>query len=87
MKVELHKPFIKIFRKRFMHTSPIKKKFFERTKLFEVNPQNPILHDHALKGNKDDLRSFSITGDIRVVYRIEDAIAYFIDIGSHNQVY
>jgi len=55
--------------------------------LFKINPQNPILRDHALKGDKIGLRSFSITGDYRVIYYIEDETAYFLDIGTHAQVY
>ncbi|MBI2405186.1 type II toxin-antitoxin system mRNA interferase toxin, RelE/StbE family [Candidatus Gottesmanbacteria bacterium] len=87
MKVEFTSSFIKIYKKRFFHLSSIREQFEERTRLFEKNPYNPILHDHALKGNKIGLRAFSITGDIRVVYYIHEEIAYFDDIGSHNQIY
>lgn len=87
MKVEFSTSFIKIFHKRFSHQSHTQEKFFERTRIFAENPDNPILKDHALIGSKKGYRSFSITGDIRVVYQITRNIAYFIDIGTHNQVY
>ena len=87
MKVEYKNSFIKNYRKRIHENSPEDKKFIARLKLFEINPQNPILRDHSLTGNFKGLRSFSVTGDIRVIYYIEGETAYFIDIGSHNQVY
>jgi len=55
--------------------------------MFTNNSKDPILRDHALGGKMKGFRSFSITGDIRVVYYISENIAYFVDIGSHNQVY
>ena len=87
MKVEFKHVFIKTFRKRFSHDTEVKKKFNERIRMFSLNPANPLLHNHPLKGNKIGFRSFSITGDIRVVYSITNNIAYFLDIGTHNQVY
>lgn len=55
--------------------------------MFLDNPKNSSLKDHALIGKKAGYRSFSITGNIRVVYKIvEDGIVLY-DIGTHNQVY
>lgn len=55
--------------------------------LFVQNPHNPFLNDHPLKGSKEGFRSFSITGDIRAIYYVAEGNAYFVDIGTHNQVY
>jgi len=87
MKVEFHRSFIKVYTKRFGHNADIQKQFQERTRLFTKNRFNPLLHDHPLKGKKLGMRAFSVTGDIRVVYKIYEEIAYFTDIGTHNQVY
>lgn len=87
MKVEYKTEFVKTFKKRFARNPKIANKFAERLILFTINPANPILKDHALVGNLIRYRAFSITGDIRVIYYIKDEIAYFVDIGSHNQVY
>jgi len=87
MKVEFKDAFIKAFRKRFSHDADLRKKFQERLTLFSLNSANPMLRDHPLKGSRSNFRSFSISGNIRVVYIIVDDIAYFIDIGTHNQVY
>lgn len=87
MKIELSHKFIKIYKKRFSHLPNIQKKFDDRVRLFEKDSNDPILDDHALTGEKLGFRAFSITGDIRVVYYLYRGIAYFVDIGSHNQVY
>lgn len=87
MKIEFTHDFMKIFRKRFSPNPKIQKKFDERVRKFAENPDNPILKNHALDGKLQNHRAFSITGDIRVVYYIFEDIAYFIDIGTHNQVY
>jgi mRNA-degrading endonuclease YafQ of YafQ-DinJ toxin-antitoxin module len=45
------------------------------------------LNDHGLKGSKRTYRAWSVSGDIRVVYRETEEYYEFLDIGSHNQVY
>lgn len=63
------------------------KKTEERIKLFERNPTDSILKDHPLKGSMHNYRSFSVSGDIRILYRKINNKGIFYDIGSHNQVY
>ncbi len=87
MKVEFTRGFIKIYKKRFGTDADFRRKFENRTRMFSENPKHPLLRDHGLIGEKVGLRAFSITGDIRIVYYIYDEVAYFDDIGSHNQVY
>lgn len=79
--------FIKHFSKRIEPFTNLSQKFDERIKVFLTDSSHPILKDHQLKGDKIGLRSFSITGDIRVVYYIKEDCIYFVDIGTHNQVY
>ena len=87
MKVEFTHKFIKIFKKRFSHKSNVHARFDQRLLEFVSNPNDPKLSDHSLKGRLGGYRSFSITGDIRVVYYVHNNTAYFVDIGTHNQVY
>lgn len=68
------------------HTNLVKK-FQERVGIFTQDFNNPILKNHQLQGEKSQLRAFSITGNIRVIYFVKGEDAYFIDIGSHSQVY
>ena len=79
--------FSKHFKQRIKPYSPLLSSYAERINLFIKSPKHPLLKDHKLKGKKNELRAFSITGDIRVVYFIEDNTIHFIDIGTHNQVY
>ncbi len=47
-----------------------------------------MIYDHQLIGQKQNFRSFSITGDIRLVYQyVGENTVLFFDIGSRNQVY
>lgn len=87
MKIEFTHEFIKIFKKRFQNKPNFQKRFDERVKKFAQNSQDTLLLDHELSGKLLGYRAFSITGDIRVIYYIHDNTAYFIDIGTHNQVY
>ncbi len=87
MKIEFTHKFIKIYKKRFSHQSSFQKAFDKRARLFEQDHTRQLLKDHALSGKLKGYRAFSITGDVRVIYYVEDNIAYFIDIGTHNQVY
>jgi len=81
------KDFKKAYAKRISHRRNLVARFEERYDLFVEDQRNPILEDHALSGKLEGFRAFSITGDTRAVYFIHDNIAYFVDIGTHNQVY
>lgn len=88
MRIELHPNFKKSFKKRISNNSRLSAKTANRIKVFKQNQSNPALKDHKLRGSKEDIRSFSITGDFRIVYkRISSDHILFLDIGTHNQVY
>ncbi len=87
MKIKYSKTFIKHYQKRIFLSSSLTSRFDERVKLFLADSKNPLLKDHPLKGKKIGLRSFSITGDIRIIYQIIEETIYFFDIRTHNQVY
>ena len=70
MTIILSKQFKKYFKKRIAFNSTLISKYESRLELFMVDTSNPILRDHSLKGEKKSFRSFSITGDIRVIYYI-----------------
>lgn len=90
MKIRLHPRFKKSYKNRVALNQKLNLQTEERLTLFKTDPNSPLLKDHALTGTKKGLRSFSITGDIRVVYQPaepENDEIVFYDIGSHNQVY
>ncbi len=87
MNIVYHQRFLKSYRKRIKPYPSKDSRYEQRLKLFLETPHHPILKDHALVGDLQGYRSFSITGDIRVVYKRENETIYFYDIGAHNQVY
>lgn len=87
MQIVYRKQFLKHLKARINPYPSLYRRFKERVRVFIESPTNPILQDHQLKGDKADFRAFSITGDIRVVYQKGEDYIYFIDIGTHNQVY
>ena len=87
MTIELAPSFLKAYKKRIRYTIKLDRQYSKRVEMFRTNHSNPVIHDHALSGNKQGLRAFSVTGDVRVIYYLHNDTAYFIDIGSHAQVY
>lgn len=87
MIITRHRNFKKNYQKRILPNKNLDKKFEEKLKLFIVNPNDPELKDHKLLGTLRGLRSFSITGGIRVIYRRIGNTIELYDIGNHNQVY
>ena len=87
MKIHFTKSFKKNYARRIHPYKNLEERFEDRYDLFMEDTSHPILKDHELSGKMKDHRAFSVTGDIRVVYYIHEDIAYFIDIGKHNQVY
>ena len=87
MKVYFTKSFKKSYKSRILKYSKLAVQFEKRYNFFIDDPTQSILRDHALAGKMKGYRSFSVTGDIRVIYYIHRGVVYFIDIGTHNQVY
>jgi addiction module RelE/StbE family toxin len=87
MEIKYHKTFLKNFRKRIKPHSKFSEQFKLRLNLLIQDSTNPTLKDHSLKGLKKGYRSFSVTGDIRVIYKYEGKNIRLYDIGTHNQVY
>ncbi|HEX6976841.1 MAG TPA: type II toxin-antitoxin system mRNA interferase toxin, RelE/StbE family [Patescibacteria group bacterium] len=87
MRINYTKNFLKSYKKRIKPNRGLDARFKERFALFTQNPNDPILKNHRLQGSKSHLHSFSITGDIRVLYQLIEDELYLVDIGTHNQVY
>lgn len=85
MKIYFHSHFDKKFKKL---DRVIKKKFLARLDLFSINPFDPQLRNHALKGPLVGYRSINVTGDFRAIYKqlSEDSFE-FADIDTHGKLY
>jgi len=79
-----HKNFEKSFSKL---SADVKRAFVERKNLLQIDPDHPLLNDHALHGTWNDFRSINVSGDVRAIYRMEGFIAVFREIGTHSQLY
>jgi len=56
--------------------------------IFMQDPYHPKLRTHKLTGSLQDLWSFSIEYDLRVIFFfINDKEIVFEDIGTHDEVY
>ncbi|MEK7558464.1 MAG: type II toxin-antitoxin system mRNA interferase toxin, RelE/StbE family [Patescibacteria group bacterium] len=85
MRIRLHKTFIKQFLKR---RPAEQSRFRERRNLFLVNHFHPLLNNHVLHGKYAGYRSFSVGGDLSVIYKEEAKdLVTFIVIGTHHELY
>lgn len=87
MKIYFTKTFKKHYLKRIYPNKNLDNLFRKKVKTFSINKKDLLLKDHSLGGKMKGFRAFSITGDIRIIYYLDKNIVYFVDIGSHNQVY
>jgi len=86
--VKFTRNFLKSYGNRIKQNKKLKFQLEKRIELFKLDRNNSLLKDHDLVGREQGQLSFSITGDIRVIYFFEtDDIVWFVDVGSHNQVY
>jgi len=57
------------------------------TALLKEEPLPPEAKDHSLQGNLKGHREFHISGDLLVLYRIEEGTLKLIRIGTHAQLF
>lgn len=84
-----HIHYTKNFEKQIKKVRPqIAHQFYERVRLFEIKPNDPMLNNHALRGKYEGYRSINVTGDVRALYfRDQGKIIFFAYIGTHSQLY
>lgn len=85
--VRFHRDFEKNYKKRILRNKRLRDLYNNRFDLFVSGIRDYPLYDHSLTGKLAGKRGFSITGDVRVVYKEAEKEIVFLDIGSHNQVY
>lgn len=85
LKADYHRHFKKDYRRL---PQKIRKQFAVRLEAFLKNPSNPLLNDHPLSGDLFGKRAFSVTGNVRVIYRyLTKDMILLLRVGTHNQVY
>ncbi len=86
MEIHYHKKFTKAFLK---IPPKIREKVKELIEVFQENPHNPELDNHALHGKQKGQRSISVGGDMRIIFVEENnyETVVLLNVGTHNQVY
>jgi addiction module RelE/StbE family toxin len=84
MIVHYHRRFQKDLGKR---SWKVRDRFYEREMLWRKDPRNPLLDDHPLDHEYAGCRSFSVSGDLRVVYQLRGNAAHFLRFGTHHELY
>ncbi len=82
--------FQKFFEKRYSKLTPkLKEKVDKVIQKFKVNPFDPVLGNHSLKGSMRSKRAISVTGNVRIIFEeYEDyTLVLMLDVGTHPQVY
>ncbi len=87
MKIELSPRFKKSFKKLITKRPGTSINVLEKILLFSQDPYNPVLEMHKLKGF-ENVWSFSVETDLRILVDLSiPSIAYFMIIGTHDEVY
>jgi addiction module RelE/StbE family toxin len=86
-KIEYTKQFQKHLKQRYANQPKVVMRFQQNLELFSQGVRAEPINDHPLTGQLKGLRSFSVGGDVRVVYQETEDYYLLLDIGSHSQVY
>lgn len=86
MKLIRHKSFTKNYAKL---SKKLQAKTDETLLKFALDPFDPRLKNHPLKGSMFGKRAISVTGDVRIIFEEYDdyVLVVMLDVGSHPQVY
>lgn len=52
-----------------------------------VDPRDPILRTHRLKGELADYWACTVDDDVRLLFRWDGDVLFLVNLGTHDQVY
>ncbi len=87
LNISTHKVFIKDLQKSKLNPTNNSKLFLYISLLIQESELPTEARDHALSGNYADTREFHISGDLLVIYRIDNDILQLLRIGTHSQLF
>jgi mRNA-degrading endonuclease YafQ of YafQ-DinJ toxin-antitoxin module len=87
MNLELAPSFVRMYRNKVKHNVEKERTVKVRIEQFRLNPKNPLLRVHKLKGYKEDTWSFSVGYNLRILFTKKDNTVLLVDIGTHDEVY
>lgn len=53
---------------------------------FAIDPQDPLLRTHNLKGDLDAYWAFRVDDDLRVLFRWDGDTCFLVALGTHDEV-
>jgi len=75
-------------KKRIDPDKKTEQKFWDTLHIFIQNPFDTRLRTHKLSGRLENLWSYSVEFDVRVIFYFSgDHKVVFIDVGTHEEVY
>jgi len=87
LEIATHKVFTKDLKKAQLNPTNTNKLFLYISLLLEEKELPAVANDHALQGEWKDTREFHISGDLVVIYRIEENVLELLRIGTHSQLF
>ena len=87
MTIKADKVFLKRANKLLKRNPQLREAYMKLYAKLANDPFEPMLHTHALTGELKGKYACSLTHELRVVFRLYDAIVHLLDIGAHNEVY
>jgi len=85
--IAIHKEFTKGLQKAKLNPTNIAKLFMYISLLLNEDELPSEARDHALTGNYKDTNEFHISGDLLVVYRVENRTLELLRVGTHSQLF
>ncbi|MEK7106614.1 MAG: type II toxin-antitoxin system YafQ family toxin [Patescibacteria group bacterium] len=80
--------FAKKFRKNYNRLDiRIREQCDERLRLFASEPFHPLLNNHSVEKRFPDCRSINVTGDYRAIFKQQNGVVVFVNIGTHSELY
>ena len=87
LEIAVHKTFAKDLKKAQLNPGNSAKLFLFISLLINEEELPPESRDHYLTGKFKDTKEFHISGDLLVVYRVNDRILELLRIGTHAQLF
>ena len=85
--IAIHKAFTKEVKNAKLNPTNTAKLFMYISLLLNEEELPAESRDHELTGNYKDTREFHISGDLLVVYRIEENTLELLRLGTHSQLF
>ena len=86
MRIFLSSPYVRIYKRKIRKNTRIAAIIKEKIAIFQSNPTNPNLSLHKLKNDKQDVWSFSVDRNPRILFIYVPEGVLFIHIGTHDEV-